>query len=185
MKGQFFSFDVMTAVTIIILIILIIGVTLYTFHPEFGKIEELEKIRMQKAASGAIDILVIHEGVPEKYNFKFNDTEECGFWKKIKSLGLTLGERYILDQEKVLYFVNSSLEPNNCICSKMLLGLTEYNYTFFIKYTNNTLLKINSTEIIKLCPSNPTLKAEVNVQKRAVLFNGKRVFVYLVVWKQG
>jgi len=174
-KGQVFTWDLAISVSIFLIVL---AMLFYMWDSTTSKATETKEIyEIESIATDVTEQLIRTSGVPHDWenSSKYNVTY-------INAIGLADIEPRILNEEKILKFVNSSYI--NYSSARSLLGTQRYDFYFKMTYFNETInetqLAINGTPIY--AGEQPSHEAFAITARRTAILNDTIVRVYFTVW---
>ncbi|MBL7160916.1 MAG: hypothetical protein ISS93_03660 [Candidatus Aenigmarchaeota archaeon] len=157
MKAQIWSLDLIISVVIFTTMIALFFFTFNTLSADAEEHNSLSK--MQDISLEVTEALIRTSGLPSDWN---NET--------VQVIGFAVNEN-VLDGDKVLYFVNTTIDYNR---SKVLMGIGNYEYYFQIDHPNGTVVELSGLNLIKGV-DYATAKTIVRVERFVVLSGLKKL----------
>jgi len=163
-KGQVWSLDFAASVVIFFSVVVMI---LFSWNYTSAKhTEQMIFNEMESMSVGISDSLIRTKGYPEEWN-KTN----------VQIIGLAQEEN-ILNQTKILYFVNMSYDN-----SRATMDILNYNFYLGIRYLNETIITLNGTDLeTGLHPSGFSNSTMIVPIERYMLFDHKVASLLFILW---
>ncbi len=165
MRGQAWSLDFVTSVTIFFMILLVLF-----FVWEYTSYQHTEQMMfndMEERALGTVDTIIRVQGYPPQWSPS-----------NVEILGLAMEEN-VLNQTKLIHFVGMDYQE-----AKRLLGIPGYHFYFRVGHLNGTLAELEGVPLeTGLDPTSYTNSTVIVPVERYVLFDHRVARIKFMLWR--